>query len=109
MDRLRPRGCRFILDNCAGGSVVFSELRYLPVDYLKIRDRLVRDSGTDPVAARVLTAVVEVAHLLERRVVALGVEDAHTLERLRALGLDACQGFHLSHPWPLATLLAQKR
>jgi len=109
MDRLRPRGCRFILDNCGGGSVVFSELRYLPVDYIKVRDRLIRDSGTDPVAARVLTAVVEVTRLLGRRVVALGVEDARTLERLRTLGFDACQGFHLGRPRPLATLLAQKR
>jgi len=50
-----------------------------------------------------------VTRLLGRRVVALGVEDARTLERLRTLGFDACQGFHLGRPRPLATLLAQKR
>lgn len=109
MERLRPLGCRFALDNCSGGAVVFSDLRHLPIDIIKVQDRLIRESTIDPVARRVLVAVVEVAQLLGRQVVAQGVEDQHTLAHLRSLSITSYQGFLLGRPRELSKFGGQKR
>jgi EAL domain-containing protein (putative c-di-GMP-specific phosphodiesterase class I) len=49
-------------------------------------------------------STIELAHSLGLRTVAEGIEDASTLERLRSLGCELAQGFHLSKPLPGASL-----
>ena len=52
----------------------------------------------------IVTAAVSLAHSLGLRLVAEGVETADQLERLRKLGCDDCQGYHVCQPLPAATL-----
>jgi EAL domain-containing protein (putative c-di-GMP-specific phosphodiesterase class I) len=40
-----------------------------------------------------------------KKIVAEGVEDAVTLEKLMALGCDSAQGYHISRPLPMEDLL----
>jgi EAL domain-containing protein (putative c-di-GMP-specific phosphodiesterase class I) len=55
---------------------------------------MVRDAS-DSVIVR---STIELAHNMGLIVVAEGVEDGATLERLRTLGCDIVQGFYLSRP-----------
>jgi diguanylate cyclase len=51
--------------------------------------------------------VIELAHNLDLRVIAEGVEDQPTVELLQSLGCDYAQGFHLGRPMPPAAALEQ--
>lgn len=101
---LRVLGCRFALDDFGSGLSSFAYLRSLPVDYLKIDGTFVRDMHQDPVDAAMVEAIHKVAQLMRVRTVAEYVENAQTLEMLRALGVDYAQGYHIHSPQPLAVL-----
>jgi EAL domain-containing protein (putative c-di-GMP-specific phosphodiesterase class I) len=51
-----------------------------------------------------VASTIDLAHRLGLRVVAEGVEQAATLDRLRALGCDESQGYLHSRPLPAAEL-----
>jgi EAL domain-containing protein (putative c-di-GMP-specific phosphodiesterase class I) len=61
--------------------------------------------SSDSRNAIVVRSTIELAHNLGLRTVAEGIEDAFTFERLRALGCELAQGFHMSEPLPAAGLL----
>jgi predicted signal transduction protein with EAL and GGDEF domain len=46
----------------------------------------------------IVRSTINLGHDLGLRIVAEGVEDGPTLERLAALGCDLAQGYHLSRP-----------
>jgi EAL domain-containing protein (putative c-di-GMP-specific phosphodiesterase class I) len=51
--------------------------------------------------------MIELAHNLDMRALAEGVEDAETLRLLTEMGCDRAQGFHIGRPQPAADCLAQ--
>ena len=53
---------------------------------------------TDPIDAVIVRSTIDLAHNMGLPVVAEGVEDEATLERLRALGCDMVQGDLISRP-----------
>jgi diguanylate cyclase len=56
--------------------------------------------ATEANSAAIVSSTVDLAHALGLRVVAEGIEDEATWRRLRAVGCDAAQGYHLSRPLP---------
>jgi EAL domain-containing protein (putative c-di-GMP-specific phosphodiesterase class I) len=48
----------------------------------------------------IVRSTINLGHDLGLRIIAEGVEDEATLERLALLGCDLAQGFHLSRPMP---------
>ena len=60
---------------------------------LKLDRSLVRDLTVDPHARGIATAVISMAHALELRVVAEGVDQQEQLSFLREQGCDEFQGF----------------
>jgi sensor c-di-GMP phosphodiesterase-like protein len=55
--------------------------------------------------ALIVRSTIALGHSMGIRIVAEGIEDAVTLEKLRALGCDFAQGYFLSKPLPEADLL----
>jgi diguanylate cyclase (GGDEF)-like protein/PAS domain S-box-containing protein len=102
---LKAVGCRFALDDFGSGMSSFSSLRGLPVDYLKIDGVFVRGMVGDPVSHTLVGNINDIGHLLGKITIAEYAEDSATIEALRALGVDYAQGFGISHPQPLDTLL----
>lgn len=93
-------GVRISLDDFGAGNTSLSYLRQLPIDEVKIDRSLVGNmtrSAEDGVVAR---AAVSVSQELGMEVVAEGVEDAETVNALRALGCEEAQGFHFARPMP---------
>ena len=98
MHELKGMGCRFALDDFGIGMSSFAYLKYLPVDYIKIDGVFIRDIEADPMDHAIVEAINRIAHILGLKTVAEFVEDAATLERLRALGVDYAQGYFIAKP-----------
>ncbi len=103
MHELKHMGCRFALDDFGIGMSSFAYLKYLPVDFLKIDGTFVRDMASDEMDCAIVDAINRIAHILGMQTVGEIVEDQATLDRLRLLGVDYAQGFHIARPEPLRT------
>jgi EAL domain-containing protein (putative c-di-GMP-specific phosphodiesterase class I) len=64
----------------------------------------VGDLPGDRSASGIAAAVIAMAHQLQLRVVAEGVETPEQLRFLRAQGCDEAQGYLLAYPTPLENL-----
>jgi diguanylate cyclase (GGDEF)-like protein len=93
---LRSSGVRVELDDFGSGYASFGLLQDLPLDGLKIDRTLVVDTTSG--GPRLLAATIENAQHRGLKVVAEGVEDEATLDRVRDLGCDTAQGYHLGRP-----------
>ena len=100
---LRRLGCRFSLDDFGGGFLSFDFLRRLRPDYVKIDGQLIRDMTDDPVAAVIVSAIVEVSRVMSAQTVAEWIETEEQLRRVRDMGVDYAQGFLIHRPEPLHT------
>ena len=75
-------------------------LRQLPLDELKI-DRVFVDSMCrSPEDQEIVGALIRLAHALDLRVVAEGVEDGYTMAILREMGCDCAQGYWIARAMP---------
>ena len=101
MHELKSLGCRFALDDFGIGMSSFAYLKYLPVDFLKIDGTFVKDMASDEMDFAIVEAINRIAHILGMQTVAEIVEDQVTLDRLRMLGVDYAQGYHIGRPEPL--------
>jgi len=107
--RLAALGCRFALDDFGAAFASFYYLKHLPFDYLKIDGEFVRGCVADRTDQLVIKAVVDIARGLGKRTVAEMVGDEETLGRVRDLGVDYVQGFHIGRPAPLARWLVERK
>jgi diguanylate cyclase (GGDEF)-like protein/PAS domain S-box-containing protein len=98
IERMRKRGWRFALDDFGTGFSSFSQLKFLPVDMVKIDGQFVEDMLVDPIDRAIVIAINEIAHSLGMDTVAEYVETPETLRLINELGIDYAQGFYISRP-----------
>ena len=92
LQALRAMGLRLSIDDFGTGYSSLSYLKHFPVDTLKIDRCFVRDLTTVPDDAAITSAIIAMAHALDLRVVAEGVETEEHLTFLRSHGCDEVQG-----------------
>jgi diguanylate cyclase len=97
---LRGIGVQLALDDFGTGWSSLTHLQRMPVHEIKIDRSFVAAMATEANSAAIVSSTVDLAHALGLRVVAEGIEDEATWRRLRAVGCDAAQGYHLSRPLP---------
>ncbi len=102
MEELKGIGCRFALDDFGSGLSSYGYLKTLPVDYLKIDGRFVKDIHRDKVARAIIESITHVAHVMGIETVAEWVEDEQTLDTLQDIGVDYAQGYYIRPPRPLS-------
>jgi diguanylate cyclase (GGDEF)-like protein/PAS domain S-box-containing protein len=103
MIALKARGCRFALDDFGSSLCSFGYLKTLPVDYLKIDGRFVKDITEDPLDDALVQAIHHIGHVIGIKTVAESVETEAILERVRTIGVDYGQGYALASPRPLGS------
>jgi EAL domain-containing protein (putative c-di-GMP-specific phosphodiesterase class I) len=77
-----------------------SYLRRFPIDKLKIDRTFVKEMTSRPEDASIVRAMISLAHSLNLKVVAEGVETGDQLALLQQMGCDQYQGFHFSAALP---------
>ncbi len=100
LQELRTLGVSIAMDDFGTG---FSSLAYLwrfPFDKIKIDQVFTKNMVRDPKVAMIVRSIVMLAHALEIRVNAEGVETAEQCEVLQELGCHELQGFLLGRPAP---------
>jgi PAS domain S-box-containing protein len=102
--RLRKLDCAFALDDFGVGHGTFTYLRHLRVDYLKIDTQFVANLLNHEADQQVVRAIVGVAKQFGIKTIAEGVEDEATLNKLRRMGVDYAQGYHVGRPMALPEL-----
>ncbi|MGW2364251.1 putative bifunctional diguanylate cyclase/phosphodiesterase [Streptomyces sp. NPDC001667] len=97
---LTGHGVKMSLDDFGTGYSSLVHLRRLPVSELKIDRSFVARLAIDTEDAEIVRCTLDLAHSLGLLVVAEGVEDDETWERLRDLGCDAVQGWLVAAAMP---------
>ncbi len=101
MKGLRERGFDLALDDFGAGVASFAYLQELPVTYVKLDGRIVRDLGIDPASEVIIGSLVKLAKLRKIECIAEWVENQAAIDILRNLGVRYAQGFFLDMPAPL--------
>ena len=104
--QLRKLGVKIAIDDFGTGFSSFSYLLQYEVDRLKIDRSFVNRSADDPTAAAIVRAIISMAHGLNLKVVAEGVETNEQLDFLLRRRCDEAQGFFFGKPVP-AELISQ--
>jgi EAL domain-containing protein (putative c-di-GMP-specific phosphodiesterase class I) len=100
LSRLRVMGCCILMDDFGTGHSSLSCLHRYPIDVLKIDRAFVDTMNSNRDYAAVVHAIVMLAHNLNVRVVAEGVETQQQVAQLQALNCDYAQGYLFSRPVP---------
>ncbi len=104
LQRLHTMGVRISIDDFGTGYSSLAYLRRFPIDTLKIDIAFIREVTSNPQDAAITRTIIELAHSLNLRVVAEGVETQAQLAFLKDAGCDQIQGYLFSRPLPVATL-----
>ncbi|MDR4513493.1 MAG: EAL domain-containing protein [Nitrosomonas sp.] len=105
---LKKLGCRFSMDDFGSGLSSFGYLKDLPLDYLKIDGRLVKDMTTDPIDRAMVEAIHKIGHIMQLKTIAEWVENDATQHLLKEMGVDYVQGFWLASPYPIEGKVRKK-
>jgi len=96
--RLSEMGVQVSIDDFGTGYSSMAYLKKLRVAKIKIDKSFVMDMHRDSNDAVIVRSTIDLGHNLGLKVVAEGVEDQQSWDRLKALGCDTAQGYHMSKP-----------
>ncbi len=86
------------LDDFGVGYSSLKLLKDFPIDIIKIDLSFIREMVRDIKTYHIVENIINLAHLLDMKVIAEGVETKEQLELLKKLKCDYVQGFLLSYP-----------
>lgn len=96
----RDAGIQVAIDDFGTGYSSLSYLKKFDIDYLKIDQSFVRNLTTDKDDMALCEAIIVMAHKLDLKVIAEGVETEEQKVLLTRAGCDYAQGYLLSKPVP---------
>ena len=106
LQALHHLGVRLGLDDFGTGFSSLSHLKNLPVDTAKIDKSFIQNASANPGDASIVEAIIAMAHSLDIRVVAEGVENSLQLGFISQRNCDYVQGNYFSPPLPADEFIA---
>lgn len=97
---IRSMGIELLVDDFGTGYSSLSQLQRLDMDVLKVDRVFTNELGLSREGEIFFKAIVSMAHALDMKVVAEGVETQVQLDVLRLLQCDEIQGYFISRPLP---------
>jgi len=107
LTRLNTIGIPLAIDDFGTGYSSLGYLKKMPVQKIKIDKSFIVDGLEDK--GVIVESIIHLAHNLGLEVVAEGVEDQRTMDRLATFGCDAAQGYHIGYPIPAGELTSWLR
>lgn len=104
LQSVKKLGVSLCLDDFGSGYSSLSYLRRYPLDYLKLNHSFIKDVGVDSGCSAIVVSTIELAHNLNIRVIANGVENKQQVEFLRKHHCDEIQGFLISQSLDISEL-----
>lgn len=98
LEDMKAMGLKLSVDDFGTGYSSLSYLKRFPIDKFKIDQSFVHDLATDKDSAMIVNAIITLAHGLNLKVIAEGVETAEQVAFLKHHGCDEIQGYYFSKP-----------
>lgn len=95
---LQKKGAKILIDDFGSGISSFSTVRDYEFDIIKLDMGFVQKIGTSKKTDNILIALIDLAHSLDMKVIAEGVETKEQTEFLKKNGCDYFQGFYYAKP-----------
>jgi EAL domain-containing protein (putative c-di-GMP-specific phosphodiesterase class I) len=102
--RLRDLGVRIAIDDYGTGLSTLEYLKKIPANEIKIDQSFVKGMVDNRSDRLMVQSTIGLAHSLDRKVVAEGVEQRDILDLLITMGCDIAQGFAIGRPMSLESL-----
>jgi diguanylate cyclase (GGDEF)-like protein len=100
IDQLVADGVLIAIDDFGTGYSSFNYLKTMPAKVLKLDMSFLVGADRDNGAGKIVAAIVNMAHALQKEVVAEGVENVEQLKLLKQLGCERGQGYLFGKPVP---------
>ncbi|WP_168204336.1 EAL domain-containing protein [Aliikangiella coralliicola] len=98
MQALKTLGVKISIDDFGTGYSNLSYLKRFPIDEIKIDRAFVKDITTDPHDLAITKTIIAIAHCLDLKVIAEGIETQSQLALLIQQKCDMMQGYYFSRP-----------
>lgn len=105
LETIAAAGIFIAIDDFGAGVCSLEYLQRLPANELKIDRNFIGSLSTSHRNPLIVKATIDLAHALEMKVTAEGVEDRLSLALLRVMGCDMAQGYLVARPIALEELL----
>ncbi len=100
--KIKALGCSVAIDDFGSGYSNFEQLLKLNIDYIKIDGSLIKDIDTNKESEIVTKTIISFAKELGVKTVAEFVSSQSILDKVKLLGVDYAQGYHIGKPVPVA-------
>jgi diguanylate cyclase (GGDEF)-like protein len=94
----KEKGISVAIDDFGSGYAVFSYLKHLPVDYVKIDGEYVKSIITDEFNKVFVESIKNISKTIGIKVIAEFIENNECLNTLKEIGVDYGQGYLLGYP-----------
>lgn len=101
MNSFKKLGFQLALDDIGTGSSNFQNLKKFPIDYFKIDRAYCEELLTDKATCDFVTMIIDVAKDKGKLIIAEGIPDEATLQKLTDMGVDYSQSFLTGRPTEL--------
>ena len=102
----RDAGIQVAIDDFGTGYSSMAYLKEFDIDYLKIDQSFIRDIHSNPSSSAIARSIIAMAHELDLKVVAEGIETREQQDVLLEAGCDYGQGFLFAKPMPFSSLIS---
>jgi EAL domain-containing protein (putative c-di-GMP-specific phosphodiesterase class I)/CheY-like chemotaxis protein len=98
LDEFRDKGIEVAIDDAGSGYASLEAIAALAPDYLKVTKGLVSTLAQEPIKQDLVKMLVELAHKINAKTIAEGIETQEEYEACRDLGIDLIQGYYFARP-----------
>lgn len=100
LNKLQQLGVTVAIDDFGKGYSSLNYLRMFPINALKIDRSFIHEVSKNNDDIAIVKAITFLAHELNLKVVAEGIETKEVIQLLEEIGCDEIQGFYVSKPLP---------
>ena len=100
LTKMHEEGTKLLVDDFGSGVSSFSTIRDFDFDILKLDMGFVQKIGLNRKNNNIIISLIELAHRLDLKVIAEGVETKEQADFLRNYGCDYFQGYYFAKPMP---------